>query len=71
MQQNQTRGRTIGGPLEYTVSEVLDMSIDVLIDRGVRFNIVNDDDKDEEECNCDYGTDASEVHQRRGSRHSV
>ncbi len=52
---NQTRGRSIGTLLEYSVSEVLNASIDDLIDNGVRFTIVNDEDKEEEVCHVDDG----------------
>lgn len=52
---NQTRGRSIGTLLEYSVSEVLNASIDDLIDNGVRFTIVNDEDKEEEVCPVDDG----------------
>ena len=52
---NQTRGRSIGTLLEYSVSEVLNASIDDLIDNGIRFTIVNDEDKEEEVYHIDDG----------------
>ncbi len=55
MDMNRVHGRNLGGPLEYTVSEVMGRSVDSLIDEGVRFSIINDEDKDEEVCHCDDG----------------
>lgn len=51
MTTNKTRGKNIGGPLEYTVSEVLHKSVEELVDAGKRFTIVNNADAEEE----DYG----------------
>lgn len=53
MNMDRVRGRSLGVPLEFTVSEVIGSSIDELIDAGVRFTVVNDDKKDEEVCH--YG----------------
>lgn len=62
MNMNRVHGRNLGGPLEYTVSEVIDKSVDSLIDEGVRFSIINDSDKDEEVCHCDDGSAECKVH---------
>lgn len=48
MTTNRTRGKNIGGPLEYTVSDVLHKSVEELIDAGKRFTIVNDSDAEED-----------------------
>lgn len=56
MTTNTARGKNLGGPLEYAVSDVLTQSVDALIDAGIRFTIVNDSDKDEEEYIDDDGT---------------
>lgn len=53
MDMSRVQGRSLGMPLELTVSEVIGASIDELIDAGVRFTVVNDDRKDEEVCH--YG----------------
>ena len=47
MNTNLSKGKKIGGPSEYTVSEVMHESIESLIDRGKRFRIVNDEDSEE------------------------
>lgn len=56
MTMNMAQGRNLGGPLEYTVSEVISQSVDALIDAGVRFTIINDSDKYEEDYVDDYRT---------------
>lgn len=48
MATTQYKGKRIGGPSEYTVSEVIHESIESLIDRGKRFTIVNDDESEED-----------------------
>ena len=62
MQRGVSRGRVIGIPLEFTVSEVINKSIDDLIDAGPRFNIINDDKADEEVCSYGNDTGDTEVH---------
>lgn len=49
------KGKSIGKGLEFTVSEVLNSSVDELIDQGKRFTIVNDEKKDEEEARYGNG----------------
>lgn len=62
MQRGVYRGKVIGIPLEFTVSEVINKSIDDLIDAGPRFNIINDDKKDEEVCSYGNHVGDTEVH---------
>lgn len=50
MATNKQRAKNIGGPLEYTVSDVLGLSVEELIDRGTRFTIINDVDAEEGLC---------------------
>lgn len=61
MVKTYSRGRNLGGPLEYTVSEIINQSVDQLIDNGYRFTVINDEDIDEEVYMCDRAT-ASQVH---------
>lgn len=57
MNTNWKRGKNIGGLLELTVSDVLQESVEALIDQGKRFTIINDVDLEEDE---DYGGRISE-----------